>query len=326
MASYIGQTALNALWNKLIAVLSSKADRASVYSKAEVDYKLATTYGTSGSGGGGDTSDCVHLTGTETISGIKTFTGTGNVFYDQGLKIKSSNTTAYYATIRNNASASKTIYLPYSTGTTHYIVSRTSTSLISGQLTAWDGTAGILKNSGYTVATSVSSSTSTIPTSAAVKTYVDSNSGGTEWYTIHAYKVTDNNGPAAVLEGYYNLNLSSSGGYYYYLMRFHTAHGAKSWKIPYLGYYTNAADHWVLNKCRWNISTTSSITRFWGQAYTVANVFPRHNGKYTGGGYTHTFGCAIFKEESSGYITRVSNIAAFTMDRAGNLKISANKV
>lgn len=354
MASYIGQTALTALWNKLVAILSSKADRASVYSKAEVDYKLATTYGTgSGSGGGGDTSDCVHLTGTETISGNKTFSGSnsfsGNLTITSGtntqysgtmtyassvLKIRSTST-AYSATIANTASRSITINLPTASGT-HTLVSKT-TSTTANQLTIWSDTTGVLKNSGYTINTSITSSSSGIPTSAAVRSYVSSNSssGGSEWYNIIPAK-QDHQGTAiigAILEGFRDLNLTSSGGYYYYLMRMHRSGGRRRWAVPYYGYVTEAADAWPLNKCRWNISTTSSFTQFWGGTYLPTTLFTQRtvNGykRYNGGGYNHTFGCAIFKESgtygtgssasqhASGwtvrYIKRVSNIAMFTM-------------
>lgn len=68
--SYINNTGLQTLWNRLIVVLGGKADRTSVYTKAEVDYLISTV---SSGGGGGDTSSCVHLTGTESITGTKTF-------------------------------------------------------------------------------------------------------------------------------------------------------------------------------------------------------------------------------------------------------------
>ena len=315
MAAYAGQTALTALWNKLIAVLAGKADRNSVYSKAEVDYKLATTYGTGSGSGGGDTSDCVHITGTETITGTKTFVSSG-------FKIRSTST-SYSATIANTAGRSVTINLPTSSGT-HYLVSRTATTITTNQLTAWSDTVGVLKNSGYTVATSVTSSSSTIPTSAAVKSYVDSNSGGGGG-GVYEYIIDGSiygGQPYAILLNYDSITAPSSSTYKYYMLRYRRAHGRKKWSISYLGIKYSTVDRWSENKTRWNISTTGSSTQFWAGAYNWQTLFKMHNtgsmNAYNGGGYTHTFGCAIFKE-SGGIITRVSNIAAFTANHGDDL-------
>ena len=85
--------------------------------------------------------------------------------------------------------------------------------------------------------------------------------------------------------------------------------------MTYLGIKYQTADRWTEAKSRWNISTTDASTRFWAVSYSWGNIFSMHqinnHNAYNGGGYTHTFGCAICKE-SGGVITRVSNIVAFT--------------
>lgn len=173
MSSYAGQTALTALWNKVVAVLAGKADRSSVYSKAEVDYKLATTYGLSGGGSG----SYVTLSGTETISGVKTFTGTGNIFYSSGLKIKSSSNT-YYATIVNNVTNySRSIYLPtHKSSSTQYLLARQTADTTSGTIPYYSGTSGQM--SAVTMRTisggMMSNSDTEIPTSAAIIAYLQS--------------------------------------------------------------------------------------------------------------------------------------------------------
>lgn len=137
MSSYAGQTALTALWNKVVAVLAGKADRASVYSKAEVDYKLATTYGLSGGGSG----SYVTLSGTESISGNKTFTGT-ETFYSSSLRIRYSNGN-YYSTIVNSVNSSRSIYLPTSTGTTsQWLLSRQTANTTANTIPYYSGGAG----------------------------------------------------------------------------------------------------------------------------------------------------------------------------------------
>lgn len=318
MAAYVGQTALTALWNKIVAVLAGKADKSSVYSKAEVDYKLATTYGVASSGGGTyDDTLVVHLAGAETITGTKTFV-------DQGLKIRSSSNTSYSATIRNSASGNRTIYLPTSNNT-HYLVSRTTnSSTTTDQLTAWSNTSGALKGSGYAVDTSLTSSSTGIPTSAAVRSYVDSNSGGgTFKFLIDGYM--HNETLFTVLLNFDNMSSApSSSTYKYYLMRYRRAHGEKKWSIPYLGikYYT--PDRLLEGVCRWDISTTTPETQFWGGDYEWDDIFHMHQHQnahlptWNGGGYTHTFGCAIF-EDTGSVITRVSNIVIFNLTNDGRI-------
>ena len=129
MSSYAGQTALTALWNKVVAVLAGKADRSSVYSKAEVDYKLATTYGLSG---GGSSGSYVTLSGTETITGVKTF-------YSSTIKIKSGS--AYYTTIVNSTNSTRNLYLPKATGT-QYLLSRSAESTTANTIPYYTGTSG----------------------------------------------------------------------------------------------------------------------------------------------------------------------------------------
>ena len=159
MSSYAGQTALTALWNKVVAVLAGKADRSSVYSKAEVDYKLATTYGLSGGGSG---------------SYVKTFTSTGNVFYSQGIKIRSTYT-SYYATIYNTKNANTSVYMPYNSGT-NYLLGRSSSSTTANTIPYYTNTTGGM--SAVTMRTisggMMSNSDTEIPTSAAIISYLQS--------------------------------------------------------------------------------------------------------------------------------------------------------
>ena len=194
MASYAGQTALTALWVKIIAVLAGKADKNSVYSKAEVDYKLATTAssGTNGTNAslmmaapkssststlslsdeGIDTSDCVHLEGTETISGVKTFSGTGNLFYSGGLKIRSTNT-SYSASLVNTTASNMSVYLPTNTSGSQYLLSRQSSGTTANTVPYYTGTNGAMGTK--TIATStLSESSNEIPTSAAIIAYLRS--------------------------------------------------------------------------------------------------------------------------------------------------------
>ena len=169
MSSYAGQTALTALWNKVVAVLAGKADRASVYSKAEVDYKLATTYGLSG--GGSD--DYVTLSGTETVSGSKTFTGT-ETFYSSSLRIRYSGGN-YYSTIVNSVNASRSIYLPTSTGTTsQWLLSRQTSGTTSNTIPYYTGTSGQMSAITLKPVSSgvMSNSDTEIPTSANIITYL----------------------------------------------------------------------------------------------------------------------------------------------------------
>lgn len=170
MSSYAGQTALTALWNKVVAVLAGKADRASVYSKAEVDYKLATTYGLSGSSG----DDFVTTDTSQTISGVKTFTGTGNIFYSSGLKIKASSGT-YYSTLINSVGSTRSVYLPTATGTSsQYILSRQSPATTAYTIPYYSGTAGQM--SAVTMkriaSGTMANSDTEIPTSAAIVAYL----------------------------------------------------------------------------------------------------------------------------------------------------------
>ena len=191
MASYAGQTALTALWNKVVAALAGKADRNSVYSKAEVDYKLATTYGVAGSGtngtnsslmmaaspksgsstlsltseDGGDTSDYVHLSGTETITGVKTF-------YSGGLKIRSTST-SYNATLINTTASNISVYLPTNTSGSQYLLSRQTSGTTSNTIPYYTGTNGAMGTK--TIATTtLSESSNEIPTSAAIIAYLRS--------------------------------------------------------------------------------------------------------------------------------------------------------
>ncbi len=164
MSSYAGQTALTALWNKVVAVLAGKADRSSVYSKAEVDYKLATTYGLSG----GDSGNYVTLDGTESITGTKTFNSSG-------LEIKGSSGTNV-ATIVNDVTAySRSIYLPTpSASTTQYLLSRTSRTTTSYTIPYYSGTLGQM--SAITLkriaSGTIANSDTEIPTSAAIVAYL----------------------------------------------------------------------------------------------------------------------------------------------------------
>ena len=114
--SYIGPTALEALWTKLVALLAGKADRTSVYSKSEINYLMAThdwgNFATiSGSGSGSsNTSDCVHLTGTETISGVKTFSAAGNANYNMRLSEKRGDTAETESAGRRGWSLSEPLF------------------------------------------------------------------------------------------------------------------------------------------------------------------------------------------------------------------------
>lgn len=197
MASYVGQTALTALWNKMVAVLAGKADRNSVYSKAEVDYKLATTYGGAGSSTNSstnsslmmaaspksvsstislteesDTTDYVHLSGAETISGIKTFSGLGNLFYSGGIKVRSTST-SYNATIVNTTASNTSVYLPSNTSSNQYLLSRQTSGTTSNTIPYYTGTNGAMGTK--TIATeTLSESSNEIPTSAAIISYLRS--------------------------------------------------------------------------------------------------------------------------------------------------------
>lgn len=339
MASYVGQTALTALWNKMVAVLAGKADRNSVYSKAEVDYKLATTYGTGSGSSGGDTSDCVHLTGSETIAGSKTFTGantfsggltitgtntqlSGTMTYANGcLKIRSAST-SYSTIIYQSGASNRSLYLPPSTTTSQTLLSRSGTSSVtSGAVLQYSNTSGLVSTYTFQGST-LSSSTTAIPSSAAVKSYVDSavsgSSGGSEWYNIDGY--IEHSTPYAVLCNF-DVDGVPGSGYMYYLMRFRRAHSQKKWSIPYLGIKYDTFNHWPAAKCRWAISTTYASTPFWSGSYSWSSIFSTHQtgqlSSFNGGGYTHTFGCAIF-HETGGNIKRVSNIVSFTI-RTDNL-------
>jgi hypothetical protein len=196
MASYVGQTALTALWNKVVAALAGKADRTSVYSKAEVDYKLATTYGVAGSSTNStnsslmmaaspksvsstlslteesDTSDYVHLSGAETISGIKTFSGLGNLFYSGGIKVRSTST-SYNATIVNTTASNISVYLPTNTSPNQYLLSRQTSGTTANTIPYYTGTNGAMRTK--TIATeTLSESSNEIPTSAAIISYLRS--------------------------------------------------------------------------------------------------------------------------------------------------------
>jgi len=190
MASYAGQTALTALWNKVVAALAGKADRNSVYSKAEVDYKLATTYGVAGSGTNStnnsslmmaaapksgsstlslteesDTTDYVHLSGTETITGVKTF-------YSGGLKLRSTST-SYSATLINTTASNISVYLPTNTSGSQYLLSRQTSGTTSNTIPYYTGTNGAMGTK--TIATTtLSESSNEIPTSAAIIAYLRS--------------------------------------------------------------------------------------------------------------------------------------------------------
>lgn len=192
--SYVGSTALNALWTKIVALLAAKADRASVYSKAEIDYIVATHDWTgsstrSGSGNvslskaasapssdGDDKSwndeDYVHIAGTETITGVKTFSASGNLFYSGGLKVRSTNT-SYSATIANQTASNTTVFMPTNTGAGQYLLSRQSASTIANTVPYYTGTDGAM--GAKTIATStLSESSNEIPTSAAIIAYLRS--------------------------------------------------------------------------------------------------------------------------------------------------------
>lgn len=193
--SYVGSTALNALWTKIVALLAAKADRASVYSKAEIDYIVAThdwlgANISSGSGGtqllskaapvsssdGDDKSwndeDYVHIAGTETITGVKTFSASGNLFYSGGLKVRSTNT-SYSATIANQTASNTTVFMPTNTGAGQYLLSRQSASTVANTVPYYTGTDGAMGTK--TIATStLSESSNEIPTSAAIIAYLRS--------------------------------------------------------------------------------------------------------------------------------------------------------
>lgn len=189
MASYVGQTALTALWNKVVAALAGKADRTSVYSKAEVDYKLATTYGVAGSSTNStnsslmmaaspksvsstlslteesDTDDYVHLSGAETITGVKTF-------YSGGIKVRSTST-SYNATIINMTASNISVYLPTNTSPNQYLLSRQTSKTTSNTIPYYTGTNGAMGTK--TIATeTLSESSNEIPTSAAIISYLRS--------------------------------------------------------------------------------------------------------------------------------------------------------
>ena len=146
-------------------------DRASVYSKAEVDYKLATTYGLSGGGSG----SYVTLSGTETISGVKTFSATGNVFYSGGIKIRSSSSSTKYATLYNTGSADKSVYMPINSGN-NYLLGRSSSGTTTNTIPYYTNTTGGM--SAVTMRTisggMMSNSDTEIPTSAAIIAYLQS--------------------------------------------------------------------------------------------------------------------------------------------------------
>ncbi len=195
MASYVGQTALTALWNRVIAVIAGKADRNAVYSKAEVDYLIASASGatlnslnssaslmsTSSvnkssalalSSGEDDSSDYVHLSGAETISGIKTFSGLGNLFYSGGIKVRSTST-SYSATIVNTTASNTSVYLPSNTSPNQYLLSRQTSRTSVNTIPYYTGTDGAMETK--TIATeTLSESSNEIPTSAAIISYLRS--------------------------------------------------------------------------------------------------------------------------------------------------------
>ena len=175
--SYIGPTALNALWTKLVALLAAKADRASVYSKAEINYIIATHDWTgvsdgTGSGGtrslskggsSGEDETYVHIEGTETITGVKTF-------YSGGLRISSKS---YNATLENQTEADTTVYMPTNTGKEQYLLSRQDSATVANTVPYYTGTDGAMGTK--TIATStLSESSNEIPTSAAIIAYLRS--------------------------------------------------------------------------------------------------------------------------------------------------------
>ena len=341
MAAYVGQTALTALWNKIVAVQAGKADKSSVYSKAEVDYKLATTYGVA-SGGSYDDTVVVHLAGAETITGAKTFSGNNTFsgsntfsstntfsgtpsFTSGSIILQYSSTRKVTFSTASSQSKAYTLYVPPATATTaRYLISRTAATT-TDQLAAFADAIGTVKNSGYTVNTSITSSSTGIPTSAAVRSYVADNAGGGGMFKFLIDGYMHNGTLFTVLLNFDNMSSApSSSTYKYYLMRYRRAHGKKKWSIPYLGikYYT--PNRLLEGICRWNISTTTPETQFWGGDYDWGDVFHMHQHQnahlptWNGGGFTHTFGCAIF-EDTGSVITRVSNIAIFNLTNDGRI-------
>ncbi len=148
--SYLNESGFNTLWERLVVVLGGKADRNSVYTKAEVDYLLSTVSG--GSSGGGDTSNCVHLTGNETIGGTKTFktaamfcstNGTGETALYINYAPNSTSTTTS-AAIKKIDSSTRTLYLPRPTASTAYMVAINGTSVTSGNLASFSDAYGSL--------------------------------------------------------------------------------------------------------------------------------------------------------------------------------------
>lgn len=200
--SYVGTTALNTLWQKIVALLASKADRNSVYSKAEINYIVAThdwsrlsDYSPSASVGtlnlsksatrlssgeeaitdntkSGEDEVYVHLAGAETITGVKTFSASGNLFYSGGLRVRSTST-SYSATLANSTAANTTVFMPTNTGAGQYLLSRQTSSTVANTVPYYTGTDGAM--GAKTIATStLSESSNEIPTSAAIIAYLRS--------------------------------------------------------------------------------------------------------------------------------------------------------
>lgn len=197
--SYVGTTALNTLWQKIVALLASKADRNSVYSKAEINYIVAThdwsrlsDYSPSASLNlsrsatrlssgeeaitdntkSGEDEVYVHLAGAETITGAKTFSASGNLFYSGGLRVRSTST-SYSATLANSTAANTTVFLPTNTGASQYLLSRQSSSTVANTVPYYTGTNGAMGTKNIATNT-LSESSNEIPTSAAIISYLRS--------------------------------------------------------------------------------------------------------------------------------------------------------
>lgn len=202
--SYVGTTALNTLWQKIVALLASKADRNSVYSKAEINYIVAThdwsrlsDYSSSNSIStsslnlsksatrlysgeeaitdntkSGEDEVYVHLAGAETITGAKTFSASGNLFYSGGLRVRSTST-SYSATLANSTAANTTVFMPTNTEASQYLLSRQSSSTVANTVPYYTGTNGAMGTKNIATNT-LSESSNEIPTSAAIISYLRS--------------------------------------------------------------------------------------------------------------------------------------------------------